>query len=63
MTSVEPSRRTVTHVPPGEGQAVWLVGDIYTVKLPGGTFSLSEAICRRVVGHLRTSITTRTKPS
>jgi mannose-6-phosphate isomerase-like protein (cupin superfamily) len=36
------------HVPPGAGQAFWLVGDTYTLKLSGeqtgGAFSLSEAL-------------------
>ena len=35
-----------THVPPGEGKSVWLVGDLITVKLQGedtgGAYSLVE---------------------
>jgi quercetin dioxygenase-like cupin family protein len=35
-----------THVPPGEGKSVWLVGDLITVKLEGedagGAYSLVE---------------------
>ena len=38
---------TAIHVPPDGGQAFWLVGDTYTLKLSGeqtgGAFSLSEA--------------------
>ncbi|MGI9145991.1 MAG: cupin domain-containing protein [Chloroflexota bacterium] len=38
---------TAIHVPPDSGQAFWLVGDTYTIKLSGeqtgGAFSLSEA--------------------
>ena len=34
----------VTHVPPGEGKSVWLVGDMITVKLEsedtGGAYSV-----------------------
>jgi mannose-6-phosphate isomerase-like protein (cupin superfamily) len=48
MSSPEAPRRSATYVPPDGGQAVWLVGDTYTVKLAGeqtgGVFSLAEAI-------------------
>jgi len=48
MTSRQMLGRAATHVPPGGGQTVWLVGDTYTVKLAGeqtgGAFSLSEAL-------------------
>lgn len=40
--------RTAVHVPPGEGAAVWLVGDTYTTKISGaqtgGAFALCEAV-------------------
>ena len=48
MTPMETPRHVATHVPPDGGQAIWLVGDTYTVKLSGeqtgGAFSLSEAV-------------------
>ncbi len=43
----ESDQRRVTHVPPGEGRAVWVVGDTYTFKATGeqtdGSFMLFEA--------------------
>ncbi len=45
MTTLEPA---ASHVPPGGGDAVWLVGDTYTLKIAGaqtgGAFTLLEAI-------------------
>jgi len=40
--------RSAVHVPPGGGEAVWLVGDTYTTKVSGeqtgGAFALCEAL-------------------
>lgn len=45
---MEPTEPIAVHVPPGAGQALWLVGDTYTLKVSGeqtgGAFSLSEAL-------------------
>jgi mannose-6-phosphate isomerase-like protein (cupin superfamily) len=45
---METTPRPAVHVPPDAGDAVWLVGDTYTLKLSGdqtgGAFSLSEAL-------------------
>lgn len=39
---------TAVYVPPGEGEAVWLLGDTYTLKVAGdqtgGAFTLLEAV-------------------
>ncbi len=32
---METEKRSVTHVPPGEGESVWAVGDTYTFKAVG----------------------------
>jgi mannose-6-phosphate isomerase-like protein (cupin superfamily) len=41
-------KRAAVHVPPGEGEAVWLLGDTYTLKISGeqtgGAFTLLEAV-------------------
>lgn len=31
-TSIETGAQRVTHIPPGEGESVWAVGDTYTFK-------------------------------
>src|SRR5579871_2722213 len=40
--------REAIHVPPGAGEAVWLVGGTYTLKIAGaqtgGAFTLLEAV-------------------
>ncbi len=42
------SDREAVYVPPEGGDAVWLAGDVYTLKLPGaatgGAFTLLEAV-------------------
>lgn len=44
---METNQQRVTHVPPGEGEAVWAVGDTYTFKgvseNTGGALALVEA--------------------
>ncbi|MGH3146322.1 MAG: cupin domain-containing protein, partial [Rubrobacter sp.] len=41
-------KQSAFHVPPGEGEAVWLLGDTYTLKISseqtGGAFTLLEAV-------------------
>jgi mannose-6-phosphate isomerase-like protein (cupin superfamily) len=41
-------KQAAVHVPPGEGEAVWLLGDTYTLKISGqqtgGAFTLLEAV-------------------
>ena len=43
---MEGSDRTVAHLAPGEGESVWLLGDLYTFKAEsedtGGAFALWE---------------------
>jgi len=45
---METSDRSATHVPPGEGASVWLLGDLYTFKAvsedTGGAFALWETV-------------------
>src|SRR5438093_9113840 len=45
---LETREREALHVPPGAGEAVWLVGDTYTLKVAGaqtgGAFTLLEAV-------------------
>src|SRR5439155_4450377 len=45
---LETREREALHVPPGAGEAVWLVGDTYTLKgagaQTGGAFTLLEAV-------------------
>ena len=44
---METNRQRVTHIPPGEGEHVWAVGDTYTFKAlsenTAGVFMLLEA--------------------
>jgi mannose-6-phosphate isomerase-like protein (cupin superfamily) len=41
-------KEPAVHVPPGEGESVWLLGDTYTLKISGeqtsGAFTLLEAV-------------------
>src|SRR5215212_4089989 len=41
-------KKAAVHVPPGEGETVWLLGDTYTLKISGeqtgGAFTLLEAV-------------------
>jgi mannose-6-phosphate isomerase-like protein (cupin superfamily) len=41
-------KEAAVHVPPGEGETVWLLGDTYTLKISGeqtgGAFTLLEAV-------------------
>src|SRR5687768_17579851 len=41
-------KQDAVYVPPGEGEAVWLLGDTYTLKISGeqtgGAFTLLEAV-------------------
>jgi mannose-6-phosphate isomerase-like protein (cupin superfamily) len=47
--NMETSDRSATYVPPGEGESVWLLGDLYTFKAVSedteGAFALLETVC------------------
>ncbi len=62
MSEGTETRQGVRHLPPGEGKAVWVVGDTYTFKAigeeTGGAFSLVEGTVAPQAGppphiHLR----------
>jgi hypothetical protein len=64
---VDASGRKPIHVPPGEGEMRWVVGDLVTFKVSGddaaGAFTLGEEIIPLKVGLLHTCTPAKTRPS
>ncbi len=64
---MESSEQRGIHVPPGEGQMRWVVGDLLTFKIGGqdtdGAFTLAEEVTPLKVVLLRTYTPAKTRPS
>jgi hypothetical protein len=61
------SGKRAIHVPPGEGQMRWVVGDLVTFKIGGedaqGVFALAEEVTPPKVALLLICTPAKTRPS